>query len=98
MGMRGAQHDGVQATRRRVVGDVAAGAAQERVVLLAPDRLADAELGKGVHARAPLLKPIIVNSDADGKFPNYSGSKPLTFITSTATGDTRNPISSFAGP
>ena len=29
-----------------MVGDIAAGAAQERVVLLAPDRLAEAEFGR----------------------------------------------------
>src|SRR5205085_1183225 len=47
MRMWGAQHDRVQAARRCVIGDVAPGAAQERVVLLAPDRLTGAEFGSG---------------------------------------------------
>ncbi len=37
--------DGMQHARRHVIGDVAAGAAQQRVVLLAGNCLADAEFG-----------------------------------------------------
>jgi hypothetical protein len=43
VGVRRAQHHGMQRSGRRVVGHVAARAAQQRVVLLARDRLTEAE-------------------------------------------------------
>jgi hypothetical protein len=46
MGVRRAQHHRVEAPRRRMIGDVTSGAAQERVVLFAGDRLTDAEFGR----------------------------------------------------
>ncbi len=52
MRMRGAQHDRVQASWRRVIGNVAPGATQERVIFLARDRLAGAEFGSE-HGTVP---------------------------------------------
>ena len=54
MGVRRAQHYRMQRAARRGIGDVAAAPAQQRVVLLAHDRLADAELQR-LHAIAPHL-------------------------------------------
>ncbi len=53
MGVRRAQHHRMQRATRRGIGDIAPAAAQQRVVLLAYDRLADAELQR-LHAIAPI--------------------------------------------
>ena len=53
MGVRRAQHEAVEQAGRRMIGDVAAGAAQERVVLPAGDGLTATEFGPW-HALAPI--------------------------------------------
>ena len=52
MRMRRAQHDCVQASRGRVIGNVAASTTQQRVIFLTGDRLAGAEFGSK-HGAAP---------------------------------------------
>src|SRR5262249_37476693 len=52
MRMRGAQHNRVQASGRRVIGHIATGAAQQGVILLAGDWLAGAEFGSA-HGMGP---------------------------------------------
>jgi hypothetical protein len=53
MRMWGAQHDRVQASWGRVIGNVAAGTTQQRVIFLTGDRLAGAEFGSE-HGAVPL--------------------------------------------
>ena len=53
MGVRRAQHEAVEQAGRRMIGDVAAGAAQKRVVLPAGDGLTATEFGPW-HALAPI--------------------------------------------
>jgi hypothetical protein len=55
MRMWRAQHDSMQASRRRVISDVTTGATQKRVVFLAPDRLAGAEFGCGHGIDPPAI-------------------------------------------
>ncbi len=49
MRMRRAHHDRMERTGRRVIGDVVAAAAQQRVVLFAPNRRADTKFRVRCH-------------------------------------------------
>ena len=68
MGVRRAQHHRVQRAAHRSIGDIAAAPAQQRVVLLAHDRLADAELQR-LHGDYSAL----VRSEASASFEQTFG-------------------------
>src|SRR5262249_56992991 len=77
-GVRRAQHHGMEAPWRSMVGDVAAGAAEEGIVFLAGDRLADAEFqkrhGSFPGKNVPTLPASPRSSRANGNPPFPSAS------------------------